>query len=249
MSNGNFYDTLAPLYHLVYKDWEASIRHQSDALVGVIREVVGDSASTILDVSCGIGTQALGLAALGYDVTASDVSAGALRRARHEARERDQDIRFFETDMRNVSELDGGPFDVVLSADNSVPHLLSDDEILRAFRAFHEVTRSGGAVILSVRDYDAESRDVLQLRPYGVREHDGARYIVFQVWLHEDPYYDVDMYFVRDEDGECETTVGHTRYYAIGTDRLMELLQEVGFRDVRRVDGRFFQPLIIGRRV
>jgi hypothetical protein len=37
-----------------------------------------------------------------------------------------------------------------------------------------------------------------------------------------------------------------TRYYAIPSARMAELMAEAGFRDVRRIDGRFFQPLIVG---
>ncbi|RLC12898.1 MAG: hypothetical protein DRI24_16775 [Deltaproteobacteria bacterium] len=40
---------------------------------------------SILDVSCGFGTQSLGLAKLGYQVTVSDISAKAIDRAREEA--------------------------------------------------------------------------------------------------------------------------------------------------------------------
>ena len=69
-----FYDDLAPLYHLVYPDWEQSLQSQSTALAAIIRRHWGDPIRTILDVSCGIGTQAIGLAGLGYTVTGSDLS-------------------------------------------------------------------------------------------------------------------------------------------------------------------------------
>ncbi len=83
----DFYDELAPLYHLIYPDWNESIRLQGDKLSQLIEaEWPGGGAHRkVLDVSCGIGTQALGLAALGHVVTASDLSANEIERARHEA--------------------------------------------------------------------------------------------------------------------------------------------------------------------
>lgn len=42
----------------------------------------------VLDVACGIGTQAIGLAERGFQVTASDVSATSVQRAEEGARER-----------------------------------------------------------------------------------------------------------------------------------------------------------------
>ena len=88
MSVERFYDELAPFYHLIFLDWEATIRQEAEALERVIRERWGDGRLSILDVACGIGTQALGLAALGHRVTASDISAGEIERARREAASR-----------------------------------------------------------------------------------------------------------------------------------------------------------------
>lgn len=37
-------------------------------------------------------------------------------------------------------------------------------------------------------------------------------------------------------------------YYALPATRLMELMRDAGFEDVRRLDGdAFYQPLILGR--
>jgi hypothetical protein len=49
-------------------------------------------------------------------------------------------------DMRKVSEIFLGPFDVVISCDNSVPHLLSNADILLAFQQFFHCTKEGGLV-------------------------------------------------------------------------------------------------------
>ena len=65
---GQFYAGLAPLYHLIYSDWDQSMERQATVLDSVIHEAWG-KVSTVLDVSCGIGTQAIGLAKLGYIVT------------------------------------------------------------------------------------------------------------------------------------------------------------------------------------
>jgi hypothetical protein len=38
------------------------------------------------------------------------------------------------------------------------------------------------------------------------------------------------------------------RYYAVTTHTLIRLMQEAGFVEVQRLDGRFFQPVIVGTR-
>jgi hypothetical protein len=55
------------------------------------------------------------------------------------------------------------------------------------------------------------------------------------------------MYFIEDKGGdECVTHVMRTKYYAIGTSKLINLMQEAGFRDVKRIDSKFFQPVLLG---
>src|SRR5436309_3564539 len=98
-----FYDQLAPFYHLVYPDWQASVAGQAAALDGILRDLCGEGPLTLLDAACGIGTQTLGLAALGHRVTASDLSPAAVARARREAARRALDVDFSVADLRRLS--------------------------------------------------------------------------------------------------------------------------------------------------
>lgn len=247
--DAELYETIAPLYHLVYSDWEESMRHQAAALDGIIREAMGAGPFSILDVSCGIGTQSIGLARLGHTMTASDLSAAAVNRAREEAARRGLTIDFSITDMRRCHDRHSRHFDVVLSADNSVPHLLSDKDLLSAFRGFYACTRPGGATLLTVRDYAREDRTATQIRPYGIRVTDSGRYIVFQCWEFDGDFYDVTMYFLFEgAGGERTITAGRARYYAVDTETLIALLRRAGFVEVRRLDGIFFQPVLLARR-
>ncbi len=245
----SFYDRMSPFYHLVYPDWERSIEHQAHVLDAIIRAHWGMDVSSVLDVACGIGTQALGLARLGYQVTASDLSPAAIRRARGEAEQRGLSIAFSVADMREAAARHRRAYDVVIACDNAVPHLLSDEEILAAFRQFLRCTRPGGGCLISVRDYDqVERKD--QVKLYDLREEDGVRYLLLQAWRFEGEIYDLDMYIVEDAGGtDCTAHVMRTRYYAVHTATLIELMERAGYVDVRRLDGPFFQPVLIGTRV
>ena len=81
----NFYDQLSSLYHLIYQDWDQAIESQAGQLASIIKTRWGAETKSILDVSCGIGTQAIGLAKLGFQVTASDLSQQEIERAKQEA--------------------------------------------------------------------------------------------------------------------------------------------------------------------
>src|SRR5262249_24893792 len=152
-------------YHLIFPDWEASIGRQAEALDGIIRDYWGPQRLTILDVACGIGTQALGLAARGHRVTASDVSPAAVARARPEAQARSLAIDFSVADVRRAAEHHRGPFDLVIACDNALPHLLTDAELLAAFAQMAACARPGGGCLITVRDYDREERGGVQVKP------------------------------------------------------------------------------------
>ena len=103
-----FYDELAESYHLIFADWQGSMRRQAAALDRLIEAQLGPGPHAILDCACGIGTQAIGLALLGHAVHATDLSPNAVARAEREAATRDASLSFGVADMRALaSQVDG----------------------------------------------------------------------------------------------------------------------------------------------
>ena len=84
----SYYNQLAPFYRYLYPDWEKSVLRQAFVLDNVIREFFGTQVRRVLDAACGIGTQSIGLAELGYQVVASDISETELALAKQEASKR-----------------------------------------------------------------------------------------------------------------------------------------------------------------
>jgi len=240
-----FYDDLASDYHLMFLDWDASMNRQGDWLDRFIT-AEWPGAKRILDAACGIGTQALPLAALGYEMTASDLSSLAVARAEREAAARELTLTTTVADLRALSQTHG-VFDVVIACDNAFPHLLSDEEIARGLAECHACVRPGGGFLLSMRDYDTPAVGS-EIRGYGVRPLPDGRAILFQVWDWEGPHYDLSLFVVKERPAKAiETHVHRSRYYAIAPARVLELMRTAGFDNVRRVDG-FVQPVLVGTR-
>ena len=100
-----FYDELAGDYHLIFADWDAAIAWEAGIIAGLLREL-GVALGSVLDASCGIGTQAIGLAQAGYRVTATDISPTSVERCAREAGTRGLDIATAVADLR-VLDVDG----------------------------------------------------------------------------------------------------------------------------------------------
>jgi SAM-dependent methyltransferase len=243
-----FYNQLSPYYKYIFQDWNASVERQAVILDEVIREYFGDQVCTILDAACGIGTQTIGLAQKGYQLTASDISEGEIEKARQEAAQRNLDIAFQVADMRNLQQSFQTKFDLVIACDNAVPHLLSDDEIRQAFGEFYQVTSESGGCILSVRDYDAMERGSRRLYPRQVRDIPEGKIVVFDCWDFDGDFYDITMYIVEDTGQATATThvIRGGRYYCVSNSKLEMLMKEAGFKSVIVLKERFFQPLLIG---
>jgi SAM-dependent methyltransferase len=243
-----FYDRLAPYYAFLYADWEASLKRQAAALDGIVREFFGPDVRFILDAACGIGTQSIGLASLGYTVTASDISSAEVERARNLAQQRQLTIPFRVADMRALRAVLPETFDVVIACDNAVPHLLTEGDLLQAFQQFYGCTTQQGGCIISVRDYAHLERGGRQLHPRLAHDIPGGRLLMFDVWDFDGDYYDLTIYVVEDR-GQAEAVthiVRGGRYYCVTIDRLEILLRQAGFKQVVILRERFFQPVLVG---
>lgn len=248
-SVARFYDELADDYHLIYADWEASVSRQGDALDALI----GQDSAEVLDCSCGIGTQAIGLALRGHRVTGTDLSPRAAARAAREAARRNLTLPTAVADMRHLP-FPHGQFDTVVCADNSLPHLLTEQDVHAALTEMRRVLRPAGLLLLSTRPYDELLRERPTSTPPQVHRHaDGAeRTVTFQLWhWHDDgEHYDLEHFQLLPADGEWRVRVRRTTSWALGRDRLTGLVADAGFADPEwrmPQETGFFQPLLVAR--
>src|SRR5690606_28800194 len=120
----NFYDTLASEYHLISVDWEEAIRWQGSTIDALIKRYDSRQDLSVLDCTCGIGTQAIGLALKEYRVHGTDLSAESIERAKREATRLGAAVAFDIADVRSLGKSIGETFDVVLAFDNAIAHLM-----------------------------------------------------------------------------------------------------------------------------
>lgn len=73
-------------------------------------------------------------------------------------------------------------FDVVVCADNSLPHLLTSDDVRAALVGMRRVLREDGLLVLSVRDYDTIRAARPASAPPQVSTTTEGRVITFQLW-------------------------------------------------------------------
>jgi glycine/sarcosine N-methyltransferase len=250
MNTAQSYDELASHYHLIFENWELSVERQAAALSSILRGKCGlPAAARILDCACGIGTQSLGLAKMGFRVSGCDLSLRAIERARLEASRRNVDIHFSVANMLNLTSLGESHFDAVICMDNALPHLESAEQLFHAAKQFRARLCPGGLLMASIRDYDR----LMQERPVtqgpSIYSDQGRRRIVFQVWDWVDARrYIFHLYITRELAEGWQTFHTSARYRAVRRDEIIAALTQAGFKNGRwltEAESGFYQPIVL----
>ncbi|MCV2393656.1 class I SAM-dependent methyltransferase [Actinotalea sp. M2MS4P-6] len=250
MSTKDFYDGLADTYHTLYPDWSAETATQAAAL----ERVIGATGPLDLaDVACGIGTQLVGLARRGHRVLGSDLSEAAVRRARRECAVAGVRAALAVADMRALPWVDRG-VDAVVCADNALPHLLTDEDAVAALAEMARVTRPGGAVVVTTRDYDKVLAERPRSTPAQVYDRgDGPRVVTVQLWAWrgDSDVYDLEhLQLTEVSPTDWTGTRREATYRAYRRDHLGALARVAGLDDVRwwePAESGYFQPVMVAR--
>ena len=245
-----FYDEMAVSYDKLFQDWQAATREQAVILDRVFRLQGFENKAQILDCACGIGTQAIGIAALGYSVTASDISEGELAQARKRAEENGVNIRFAKADFCALSDAFSEAFDIVIAMDNALPHMLSCDALEAAVRSIVNQTAEGGIFVASIRDYDALLKEKPSYSPPYIHKTDKGQRVSFQTWNWEGEHYKLIQYIIDDQ-GELQVSKFLCEYRATRREELTGLLLKAGCREVQWMfpeETGFYQPIVVARK-
>lgn len=248
----NFYEPLAEHYHLIFEDWNRAIERQAKVLNPLLSEHMPGYPLKILDFACGIGTQALGLAGFGHQVTASDLSRAEVTRAKHEAEKRALNISFHISDMTCLAEITDCDFDVAAALDNALAHLTAE-QLRSAVRAAGSKLKPNGLFLASIRDYDALVLERPASQEPALYGGEGNRRIIHQIWDWVDATrYTLHLYITKQSGQVWITHHFVSEYRCLLRDELSAALQSNGFREVRWLmpaESGFYQPVVLARRM
>ena len=245
-----FYDHMASQYDKLFLDWKATTHEQAVILDRIFCDNGFDSSASVLDCACGIGTQSIGLASLGYHITASDISEGELAEARKRATENHVDIRFAQADFRALSDTFTETFDIILCMDNALPHMLSHDALKSAIKSITGRLTDGGIFVASIRDYDALLQTKPPYSPPYIHKTPHGQRVSFQTWTWEEDHYKLIQYII--DDGEIlQSSKFECEYRATRRAEITDLLLAGGCTEVKWLfpeETDFYQPVVVARK-
>jgi SAM-dependent methyltransferase len=225
------YNTLASVY-----DWivpETMVSPEGNAAVFLPHLEGVAPGARVLDCAAGPGVLAVGLAQHGFDVTATDASAGMVARARALADRHGVDMSVRECLWEDLGAQGFAPFDVVLCVGNSLAHAPGRAARQAALRAMAGVMRPGGLLVLTSRNFEQIRAEPYRLKAFDhIVVRDGRPGLVIYSWWVAEDWDDMHEFDVAvaliGEDGAVTTPGERLQFWPFRHETLDEDLRAAG---------------------
>jgi SAM-dependent methyltransferase len=194
-----------------------------------------EPGARVLDCAAGTGPLAVGLAQRGFDVTATDASAGMVERTRQLADREGVALTAQECRWEDLEARGFAPFDAVLCVGNSLAHAPGRDARRAALRAMAATMKPGAVLVLTSRNFELMRATDPGLQVFDqVVERDGRRgVVIYSWWLAEEweteHAFDVYVALVGD-DGDVTTLGERLTFWPFSYATLREDLEAAGLR-------------------
>ncbi len=229
------YEAFADVYDALMDDvdYDAWADYYVELLAGQ-----GVAPRTLCDCACGTGSLSVRFAQRGFRVTGVDLSGEMLARAQEKARSFGVQAMFVRQDMRSLTL--PRPVDALVCGCDGVNYLTDDAQVSEFIRSARAAIRPGGALAFDISTpYKLER--VLGNGFFG-EERDDVAYLWSNRFVPKKRTVTMDLtFFVRQDGGlyrrfsEIHTQKAHE------PKRLITLLAENGFTDVRAYGERTFE--------
>jgi ubiquinone/menaquinone biosynthesis C-methylase UbiE len=206
--------------------------------IAQLRPTIGTSeGGALLDCSCGSGSQAIALAKLGWQVTATDINEASLDLARQRAEMDEVEVAWGICDMRDLAQRFDAEFEWMVTC-YALYEITEDVEIQRAVDGMYAALRPGGRCYVRLRDMDDLMADKPRYSVHGEVRTAQGRMFCIQDWEYESETHVTQIYAFLIEDEQYDDwrrwrsdAVG-IRKRAIGQADLVQFLTHAGFEDI-----------------
>jgi len=229
-----FYDDIADRY-----DEVTGAAGRVEPAAAFVKELASrHPIASAVDAACGTGLYAVQLARAGVRAVGADISAGMLQAARRCADAAGAEVAWVHAPMQELADRVTDPHDAVLCMGNSLPHLLTDEDLAAAMDSFRRMLRDGGLLAVQILNYHSILAD--RERIVGVNRSGRRLYVRFYDFLAELVRFNilvVDLSLDRPGHALHSTTL---RPYT--HDQLAGALGRHGFDDVQAFGDLQFGP-------
>lgn len=219
------------------KHYDAFNEDNSKVINQFIEQILAKyRVKSVLDLSCGTGSQVFCLEKRGFDVVGVDINAAMLKIAKSKARQAKKKINFLEGDMRTTNV---GDFDAVLTIFNAIGHLTKKD-FEKTLKNVCANLKDGGIYIFDIFNlhYLLESDNITKLT-IDVQKKSGnaiAREIQYSTINQSGVLASYDIYHEQIGNQKPKITTAYQTLQVYSSRQLKEMLNKNGFNVLKQCD-------------
>ena len=217
------YEELSETYDLMI-DWPRRLKREAFLYRTVFRF---NRAMRVLDAACGTGMHARLFAKMGMAVTAADPVLEMMEVTRKNLGNLCADLAVARFD--ELPEKCPGPHDVVTCVGNSLPHVLTDEDLQKALSSMYAVLRDGGVVIIHGNNYDEIVGNDDRVMPLRAVRRQGKDYLFLRIFEGQPPVLTFHVLTLRKSAGQWAMSANKTRHRALCRNVVEKALLDVGF--------------------
>ncbi len=132
-------------------DWEK----RSNLEKNFFHKILNDyDVKSIIDVATGTGYNSIKLLEKGFDVLSVDGNQRMLDKAKQNAKNNNISIKTIKSKWIDLNNKINDKFDCLLCLGNSFTHIFSHSERVNTLKAFYDLLKPGGIILIDQRNYD-----------------------------------------------------------------------------------------------
>lgn len=243
-SNSNLFEEFTLDYDRMIP-WENRLKRERPFFEKIF-EV--NQIKSLLDLACGTGKHAIMFNQLGLKVTGMDQSKAMVQRAEYNASEAGAEVIFTQGDFLNfqaklqTSPLAGNTFDAVTVLGNSLPHLLTKDELHQALVNIGEVLNKDGLVLIQNRNYNKVLAEQNRFMAPNWWKEGNQEKIFFRFMDFQEEGLTFNILTLEKKEDNWAYTVSSNNLWPMTSGDLEVALREAGFTNLELYGDFFLKP-------
>ncbi len=228
------FDDIATRFDNLFENADQLTDLEGQALDNVLKPY---GASSVLDCAAGTGIQSIGLARLGYKVSASDISPRMVKVLAAKAATENLAVEVQQADFRTLKPWQGRVFDAVVCSGNSITLLKNEKDMRKSLQCMLKcVKKPGGALVIGMHNYIALRQAGENMIVRKLKILDGACDLVVDIRLFGADRAQVTNFFISNVSGRWTTKTFTKSYYLLPPDDLRQFMLDAGCRAANLFD-------------
>jgi len=220
----DFYNNISDTYDEMF-DFENDLKSAEKIIAELKKQF---SFKTSLDIGCGTGSFTIALSRSDAKTTGVDLSTSMIDLAKNNSLAYKQNIDFVNSGMTDLINNIDDKFDLIMCMGNTLPHLLTKEDLLTMLSSCKQLLNPGGHLVLNLLNYDrilSSKERIIGITKSG--DHEFIRFNDFQ-----EPYVCFNLLEIDWSQKTPLHKITNTRLYPYTHLELESALIQLGFSDL-----------------